>query len=201
MTAEFEAKLYSRYPPEERPPKLRSMPSSTNKYDRSLLRAIHAAYWRRFWIAGFLRCVAAVTPTFSAFITRAILSWLTSVHTFHTANDADRAQVSSLLHVVTLYDLLSSIQMDSPRGAGYGIGLAFALFVMQEVTSLVTSRSFERLLQCSRTFSGSESLCHQYVTSGPQQLGPTHFLPSYHGVRCNHPYSCRHNVPLIHDVS
>jgi ATP-binding cassette, subfamily C (CFTR/MRP), member 1 len=96
MTTEFEAKLYSRYPPEERPPKLRHMPSSTNKYDRSVLRAIHAAYWKRFWIAGFLRCIAAVTPTFSAFITRAILSWLTSVHTFHTAKDADRAQVSSL---------------------------------------------------------------------------------------------------------
>jgi hypothetical protein len=96
MTAHFERTMYTRYSPEERPPALRDLPSDPRQHDRSLPRAIHAAYWRRIWLAGALRCIAAVTPTLSAFVTRALLAWLTTTHAWHNADEGAREHVGDL---------------------------------------------------------------------------------------------------------
>lgn len=117
MTAEFEAHLYARYPPEERPPRLRHLSSPSGKHDRSLLRAVHAAYWKRIWIAGSLRFIAALTPTFSAFVTRALLSWLTSAHAWHTT-DSDRRNEVELYVWVLLSTAIDHSLVESSAGSG-----------------------------------------------------------------------------------
>jgi hypothetical protein len=93
ITKRFEAELYSRYPPEERPPTLRHLSSDSAKHDRSLMRAIHAGYWKRIYLAGFMRFIAALTPTLSSFVTRALLNWLTASHNWHNASNTERQQV------------------------------------------------------------------------------------------------------------
>jgi len=60
-----------------------------------------------------------------------LITWLTESFIF--------AQLSSVER-----DEAAAAGFKAPRGIGYGIGLAFALFVMQETASLVCSFSIKQ---------------------------------------------------------
>jgi hypothetical protein len=47
------------------------------------------------------------------------------------------ATTPGMLHVQTFNEILMLVQMNAPQGVGYGIGLIFVLFLMQEIASLV----------------------------------------------------------------
>jgi hypothetical protein len=102
MTKHFEAHLYARYPVEERPSHLRDLPSAKT-YDRSLWRALYTAYRLRWYLAGFLRLIAAVTPILAALVTRAFLTWLTAAHAWQSSTEAQRHQVCYMYKRSTKY--------------------------------------------------------------------------------------------------
>ncbi|KAL5511261.1 hypothetical protein ACEPAH_4476 [Sanghuangporus vaninii] len=85
---------------------------------RPLLSAVHAAFFWRWWSAGFLKLGADTLKTTSPLVSKLLLAWLTDAFLF--------AQ--------------SGGQTSQPRGIGYGIGLGIALFAMQEVASLMTNQ-------------------------------------------------------------
>lgn len=53
--------------------------------------------------------------TTTPLVNKVLLNWLTNSYVFYHASEAER----------------SFLGLDKPQGIGYGIGLAFALFVMQ----------------------------------------------------------------------
>lgn len=64
--------------------------------------------------------------TTSPLISKALLTWLTESFTFHSLSPAERAAAGQSLA--------------KPRGIGYGIGLAVALFAMQGLSVFATTR-------------------------------------------------------------
>ncbi|GLB40936.1 putative ABC transporter transmembrane region [Lyophyllum shimeji] len=92
-------------------------------YDSSLFKALHAAFFNRLWIAGVLLLFSDTLKTTTPLLTKVLLTWLTNSYAYYRLSDEQKA---------------SGI-IKEPRGIGYGIGLAFALFVMQESASLMTN--------------------------------------------------------------
>ncbi|KLO19493.1 multidrug resistance-associated ABC transporter [Schizopora paradoxa] len=99
----------------------------TKKYDSSLLQAIHSAFFWRWWGAGLMLLLADTLKTTTPLVTRLLLTWLTESFNFHQFSTSG-SQLPNTDETVT-----------KPRGLGYGIGLGFALFAMQEVSSLLTN--------------------------------------------------------------
>lgn len=114
-----------------------------SKQDSSLLRALHVVFFWDWWISGGLKlasgeqsklqlsCVVAkfkqfadTLKTTTPLISKLLLTWLTNSFIFYKAGPVEAA----------------ALGVDQPpRGIGYGIGLAFALFIMQgNVTTLVS---------------------------------------------------------------
>ena len=60
------------------------------------------------------RCLTGVLQSTSSLVTKKLISYITEAHSWHVATEAERAL------------------MAAPRSAGYGIGIAFALAIMQE---------------------------------------------------------------------
>lgn len=75
----------------------------------------------RWWTAGVLKLIADTLKTTTPLITKALLTWLTDAYAWNRLSAAEQAESG----------------LTKPRGIGYGVGLAFALFAMQEVASLV----------------------------------------------------------------
>ena len=75
----------------------------------------------RWWTAGILKLVAETLKTTTPLVTKVFLTWLTEAYIWHRLSSAEQAESG----------------LTKPRSIGYGIGLAFALFAMQEVASLV----------------------------------------------------------------
>ncbi|KAJ7123757.1 multidrug resistance-associated ABC transporter [Mycena epipterygia] len=100
------------------------------EFDSSLFLAIHHTFFRRIWIGGILKLFADTLKTTSPLVTKVLLTWLTESYIVFHATDAEKA--SGLL--------------PKPRGIGFGIGLAFALFAMQEVSSLMTNHSTQNMM-------------------------------------------------------
>ncbi|KAG5351318.1 hypothetical protein C0989_006977 [Termitomyces sp. Mn162] len=84
-------------------------------YDSSLFKALHTAFFKRIWIAGALHLCSDTLKTLTPLLNKVILTWLTNSYVYFRLSDEQKA---------------SGI-IERPRGIGYGIGLAFALFVMQ----------------------------------------------------------------------
>ncbi|KAJ7284398.1 multidrug resistance-associated ABC transporter [Mycena rebaudengoi] len=161
-TDALEAHFYARCPPDWRPAFLRSAnrestaekllvdtdvkkksedPTSRRKtrfwhrkpkqqYDQSLFRTLHATFFYRIWWAGLLKLLADTLKTTTPLLNKVLLSWLVDSYVVHHASDAQNA--SGLL--------------PKPQGIGYGIGLAFSLLAMQQVSSLMTNHSQQILM-------------------------------------------------------
>lgn len=122
----------------QRPEKFKTGPDG-QKYDSSLLKALHKTFFRRWWTAGLLKLIAGaslsaiffISPQFTLsidtlktttpLINKVILTWLTQVYIYHKLSDVEKAAGA----------------VQKPQGIGYGIGLAFALFSMQGLFLLI----------------------------------------------------------------
>ncbi|KAK7691491.1 hypothetical protein QCA50_004890 [Cerrena zonata] len=153
LTAELEKNFYARCPPEKRPVFTQDVPveghddqsttsaskesngdneektqspvdnSKPPKYDASLVKAIHTTFFWRWWGAGALKFCSDTLKTTTPLVNKLLLTWLTDSFFYFRATEAERA----------------ALNLTQPRGIGYGIGLGFALFVMQECASLMTN--------------------------------------------------------------
>ncbi|EKM53211.1 uncharacterized protein PHACADRAFT_259405 [Phanerochaete carnosa HHB-10118-sp] len=92
-------------------------------YDASLFRALHTTFFWRWWIAGALKLASDTLKTTTPLLNKVLLTWLTNSYTYYKFGAAAAAAEG----------------ITKPQGIGYGIGLGFALFVMQEVASLMTN--------------------------------------------------------------
>ncbi|KAI5832858.1 P-loop containing nucleoside triphosphate hydrolase protein [Schizophyllum commune Tattone D] len=90
-------------------------------YDESLIKAIHRTVLLRWWLGGLFKVLGDTLRTTSPLIQKVMLGWLAEAYLFDHL-DADGRS--------------TYFPNGAPRGIGYGIGLAFALFAMQEVASL-----------------------------------------------------------------
>jgi ATP-binding cassette subfamily C (CFTR/MRP) protein 1 len=118
---------------ENAPPK-----PADKKYDRSLTKALHATFWKRWWLTGLARLVADTLKTTSPLVNKALLTWLTEVYIYYRIPEEARSLFPvSRRSLRFLRSSIHILQGGAPRGIGYGIGLVFALFAMQEVSSLV----------------------------------------------------------------
>ncbi|KAI0701736.1 multidrug resistance-associated ABC transporter [Earliella scabrosa] len=163
LATRVEHAFYARCPPEERPtlgdeasgphgggdvtrqssgtaaddpltdPKTSQVPDAGNqagvrsskkpKYDASLPKALHAVFWVQFWIAGCLKLFSDTLNTTTPLVNQLLLAWLTSSFVYARASDQERA----------------ALDLQQPQGIGYGIGLGFAVFAMQEISSLMAN--------------------------------------------------------------
>ncbi|KAG6877944.1 hypothetical protein C0993_001802 [Termitomyces sp. T159_Od127] len=85
------------------------------KHDSSLFKALHATFFKRIWTAGALHLCSDTLKTTTPLLNKVLLTWLTNSYIYYRLSDEQKA---------------SGI-IEKPQGIGYGIGLAFALFVMQ----------------------------------------------------------------------
>ncbi|KAH6909905.1 ATP-dependent bile acid permease [Coprinopsis sp. MPI-PUGE-AT-0042] len=98
---------------------------AAKKYDESMFKAIHNTFAKEMWIAGVLRLFADTLKTTTPLVTRVMLNWVTESYVYHRLSEAEREG------------------QPAPRGIGFGVGLAFALFAMQELSSLLTNHSMQ----------------------------------------------------------
>ncbi|KAI0795014.1 multidrug resistance-associated ABC transporter [Abortiporus biennis] len=98
-------------------------PPGQPQYDASLLKALHTTFFYRWWGAGIFKLCSDTLKTTTPLLNKVLLTWLTASFTYYKASEEERAQFG----------------LSKPHGIGYGIGLAFALFVMQETASLMTN--------------------------------------------------------------
>ncbi|PCH38966.1 ATP-dependent bile acid permease [Wolfiporia cocos MD-104 SS10] len=96
--------------------------TDSKKYDESLIKALHSTFFRKWWLAGILTALGNTLNTTTPLLTKVLLNWLTVSYEYWKLSEAERIEFG----------------IAKPRGIGYGIGLAFALFVMQEASSLMT---------------------------------------------------------------
>ncbi|KAJ7461221.1 multidrug resistance-associated ABC transporter [Mycena latifolia] len=152
-TNALEANFYSRCPPQQRPSTFRAKSSASvtgaagsirekdseggaskskrfwdrkpkKQYDSLLFLAIHRTFMFDIWTGAILTLVAETLKTTTPLLNKVILTWLTESYVIYHATEAEKA----------------SGTLPKPAGGiGYGIGLAFALFAMQEVASLMTN--------------------------------------------------------------
>lgn len=122
--------------PEVTPEKASVQPEPSDnqpKYDSSLLKAIHTTFFWSWWSSGVMKLLSGMLSYFPTFwgpsncscpdtlktttplINKALLTWLTNSYIFYRASEAER----------------SAFSLSQPKGIGFGIGLAFALFIMQ----------------------------------------------------------------------
>lgn len=108
----------------QKKPKIFKTDSAGNiKYDASLLKALHRTFFIRWWTAGILSLIANTLQTTTPLVNKVILTWLADAYVYYRLTDEQKA----------------AGVIKQPRGVGYGIGLAFALFAMQEISSLMTN--------------------------------------------------------------
>lgn len=137
LASTVEKNFYARCPPEKRPQgdidlseedarslddekkyprKNEPKQEEKKQYDSSLLKSLHHTYFTPFWLAGAMKLIADTLKTTTPLINKLLLSWLSAAYLFYHTGEGGRVQ-----------------------GIGYGIGLGFALFTMQEVSSLLTN--------------------------------------------------------------
>ncbi|KAG6847019.1 hypothetical protein H0H93_010593, partial [Arthromyces matolae] len=134
ITDNVEKAFYSRCPPDKRPKGFSpTIPSPSNNekemntdpegskatklptYDSSLFKALNSAFFKKTWASGLLLLVSNTLNTTTPLVNKVLLTWLTESYVYFRLTDQEKA--SGILA--------------EPRGIGYGIGLAFAIFVMQ----------------------------------------------------------------------
>ncbi|RXW15854.1 hypothetical protein EST38_g10001 [Candolleomyces aberdarensis] len=156
VTEKVERNFYSRCSPEKRPLHLREELDSNHEtpsdddaklekgaiedievapsplknprvYNESLFGALHQTFLRPIWIAGFFKVFADTLKTTTPLVNKVLLQWLTETYYFHRIPELEREAA------------IQAGSLTRPRGVGFGIGLAVALFLMQEIASLMTN--------------------------------------------------------------
>ncbi|KDQ12205.1 hypothetical protein BOTBODRAFT_57028 [Botryobasidium botryosum FD-172 SS1] len=97
----------------------RQSQTAAPKQDESFLKALNETFFWLFWRAGLLKLCSDTLLTTSPLVTRALLTYLTKVYTHH-----------------------SDPTTPAPPNVGHGIGLAIALYAMQEIASLCSNMYF-----------------------------------------------------------
>ncbi|KAH9950728.1 multidrug resistance-associated ABC transporter [Amylocystis lapponica] len=92
------------------------------KYDGSLLMALNATFFWKWWGSGVLYCIASLLNTTSPLVNKLLLTYLGDSYAYFRVSAAER----------------TALGLTAPQGIGYGVGIAFAIFVMQEASSLLT---------------------------------------------------------------
>ncbi|KAF8884421.1 ATP-dependent bile acid permease [Gymnopilus junonius] len=82
-------------------------------YDESLVKAIYRTFMVRIWFSGAMKLFSDTLKTTTPLVTKVLLTWLTESYAYSRANEEERTFLTK------------------PRGVGYGVGVAFALFIMQ----------------------------------------------------------------------
>ncbi|KAL0564979.1 hypothetical protein V5O48_017054, partial [Marasmius crinis-equi] len=140
LTDELEASFYRRCPPQQRPlshvneyrasrtsKDSSSVSSGTrdsdvaqdtaskqqDRHDSSLGKAILHTFRWSFVTSGVLRLFADTLNTTTPLVSKVLLTWLQQSYVYYRSDEEARASIPR------------------PRGIGYGIGLAFAIFAMQ----------------------------------------------------------------------
>ena len=106
------------------------------KYDQSLFKAIIKTFFFQIWTAGLLKLLSGKSQDSNLFLsitlkavpdtlktttpllTKVLLTWLSDSYVYFRLTDAERT-------------VAATQGLSKPQGLGYGIGLAFALFIMQ----------------------------------------------------------------------
>ncbi|OBZ78499.1 Canalicular multispecific organic anion transporter 1 [Grifola frondosa] len=96
----------------------------------SLTKTIYHTFYWNWWISGFLKLFSDTLNTTTPLVNKVLLTWLTNAYIYYNASEEERA-VAGLIQ---------------PRGIGYGVGLGFAIFVMQEASSLMANHYQQRLV-------------------------------------------------------
>ncbi|KAF8984488.1 P-loop containing nucleoside triphosphate hydrolase protein [Cyathus striatus] len=155
ITDKVESNFYSRCPEEKRPPSWRSSqktcdedsekvdcdypppqpktdpkPAVVAVQDASLFSALFQTFKTPIYFSGILKLSAGIDiaehfADYNSLLNKVLLNWL----------------VASFVYVRTSEDERAALGLTPPRGIGYGIGLAFALFVMQEAASLMDNHA------------------------------------------------------------
>ncbi|EJU01830.1 hypothetical protein DACRYDRAFT_52395 [Dacryopinax primogenitus] len=105
-------------------PSTSSSKADKREYDSSLLLALNRTFFWRFWPTGILRLVGDTLNTTTPLVSKALIAYLTEAYVFYRDPTAP-----------------------APRDVGYGIGLAIALFVMQEVSSICQNNYMQWAMQ------------------------------------------------------
>uniref|UniRef100_A0A0W0EY28 Putative multidrug resistance-associated ABC transporter n=1 Tax=Moniliophthora roreri TaxID=221103 RepID=A0A0W0EY28_MONRR len=100
-------------------PKPRS--KKDKKYDSSLAKAIFVTFRGSIATSGVLKLVSDTLKTTTPLVNKALLTWLEESYFYYRASDELKTTIPK------------------PRGIGYGIGLAIAIFAMQEIASLMSN--------------------------------------------------------------
>ena len=107
------------------------------KYDQSLFKALFKTFFFQIWTAGILKLMAGkfqdslfsffdqaknsfldTLNTTTPLVTEVLLTWLTDSFVYFKLTDAEQAAAAAQ-------------GFSKPQGIGYGIGLGFAIFIMQ----------------------------------------------------------------------
>ncbi|KAF9447357.1 multidrug resistance-associated ABC transporter [Macrolepiota fuliginosa MF-IS2] len=97
-------------------------------YDESLFKAILKTFSFRLSLAGVLKLLSDTLKTTTPLLNKVLLTWLAESYAWFRTPEEQRA----------------ALGQKQPRGIGYGIGLAVALFVMQEVSSLMNNHYMQK---------------------------------------------------------
>lgn len=115
------------------------------KYDQSLFKALLKTFFFEIWTAGILKLMAGkflkiltflisislnkkthldTLNTTTPLVTEALLRWLTESFVYFRLTGAEQAAAAV-------------VGLSKPQGVGYGIGLGFAIFIMQGENAVV----------------------------------------------------------------
>ncbi|WWC92897.1 uncharacterized protein L201_007859 [Kwoniella dendrophila CBS 6074] len=90
------------------------------EYDMSLWYSIYHSVWPQYWSAVAICTTAQALRVTAPLVTKQLLEYLTTAHSYYTSSKNG-----------------GSPPLGIPKSAGYGIGLAMALFVKQFLASLL----------------------------------------------------------------
>ncbi|KAH7103342.1 ATP-dependent bile acid permease [Auriculariales sp. MPI-PUGE-AT-0066] len=99
-------------------------------YDMSLAWTLNKAFFWRIWTAGALKLFGDTLNTTTPLVTKLLIQYITTAYIAHRTPN-----------------LVESGQIERPRSIGYGIALAFGIFLMQETSSMCTNQYFYRTMQ------------------------------------------------------
>ncbi|KAF9562072.1 multidrug resistance-associated ABC transporter [Agrocybe pediades] len=101
-------------------------PPTAPVYDESLFKALLQSFKKRIWFSSLLLVASDTLRTTTPLVNKVLITWLTESFVFSRLSASEK-------------DEATAAGFKPPRGVGYGIGLAFALFVMQEAASVMSN--------------------------------------------------------------